>query len=249
METMIWLFSLISVLAVSLVSFVGVAFLSIKAERLNQILLYLVSFAAGAFFGDVFIHLIPEIGETGFTLKNSLVSLGGVVVFLIIEKLIQWRHCHHATTEDHPHPIATINLIGDGVHNFVDGLIIGASYLIATPVGIATTIAVILHEIPQEIGDFGVLLYSGMSKKRALFFNFLSAATAILGTLIALLGSIYIKTITNALIPFAIGSFLYIAGSDLIPEIQKETNTQKSLIQIFAFIFGIAIMALLLILE
>src|SRR3990167_4884447 len=114
METMIWLFSLISVLAVSLVSFVGVAFLSIKAERLNQILLYLVSFAAGAFFGDVFIHLIPEIGETGFTLKNSLVSLGGVVVFLIIEKLIQWRHCHHATTEDHPHPIATINLIGDG---------------------------------------------------------------------------------------------------------------------------------------
>lgn len=246
---MIWLFSLISVLAVSLISFIGVAFLSIKAERLHQLLIYLVSFAAGAFFGDVFIHLIPEIAETGFTIKTALASLGGVVFFLIIEKLIQWRHCHHPTTEEHPHPFATINLIGDGVHNLVDGMIIGASYLIGTPVGIATTIAVILHEIPQEIGDFGVLLYSGMNKKRALFFNFLSAATAILGTLIALIASIYLQTITAVLIPFAVGSFLYIAGSDLIPEMQKETNTKKSLIQISAFIFGIALMALLLLVE
>ena len=153
------------------------------------------------------------------------------------------------TTEDHPHPLALMNIVGDATHNFIDGLIIAGSYLVSIPVGIATTLAVIFHEIPQEIGDFGVLLHGGFSKQKALMFNFLSALTAILGAVVALLISSFVENITIFLAPFAAGIFIYIAGTDLIPELHKEVEVKKSFIQLLWFVLGIGVMLALLLLE
>ncbi len=246
----VWLYTILSVLVVSLISFIGVLTLSIKAEKLKKFLIYMISFAAGALLGDVFFHLIPELVEEGaFNLQASSLILAGIVMFFIMEKVVHWQHCHMPTTAEHTHPFAKLNLIGDGLHNFIDGLIIGASYLVNIPVGIATTMAVIIHEIPQEIGDFGVLLHGGYSKGKALFFNFISAVAAVLGAIVALIASRYTENLVSYMIPLAIGGFIYIAGSDLIPELHKNFETKKSIIQLFFFIIGILVMAALLLLE
>jgi zinc and cadmium transporter len=142
-----------------------------------------------------------------------------------------------------------MNLVGDSLHNFIDGLIIAGSYLASIPAGIATTIAVILHEIPQEIGDFGVLIHGGFSKAKAIFLNFITALVAVLGTLIGLWLNNYIPNMHQILVPLAIGGFLYIAGSDLIPELHKETKIKVSFFQIVSFILGILVMLALLLLE
>jgi zinc and cadmium transporter len=243
----VWIYSLISVFLVSLIAFIGLLTISIKEKKLEKIVLYLVSFAAGGLLGGAFIHLIPEaVEEVGFGINVSLYILAGIVVSFIIEKFI-WRHCHKNKCPIHS--FAYMNLIGDGVHNFIDGLIIGAAYLASIPIGIATTLAVILHEIPQEIGDFGVLIHGGFSRKKALSFNFLTALTAVLGTITSLLISAYMENITNFLIPFAAGAFIYIAGSDLIPELKKEIKIKKSLIQAILLVLGISVMFLLTLLE
>ncbi len=246
----VWFYTLASVLVVSLISFIGVVTLSVNQKRLHKILLYLVSFSAGALLGDVFIHLIPELIENDlFNLNTSFYILGGIVIFFTIEKIVHWQHCHMPQTKEHTHPFAIVNLVGDGVHNFIDGLIIGASYIINIPVGIATTTAVIFHEIPQEIGDFGVLLQGGFSRKKAILFNFLSALTSVLGGIIAIVASSKIPAISEALIPIAIGGFIYIAGADLIPELHKNFETKKSILELISFIFGIAVMFLLIFIE
>lgn len=246
----IWAYSLVSVFIVSLMSFIGVLTLSIKSENLKKILLYLVSFSAGALFGDAFIHLLPEIvEETGFGINISLYLMFGIGTSFIIEKFVQWRHCHIPNSKGHAHPFAMMNLFGDAVHNFIDGVIIGASYLVSIPVGIATTIAVVLHELPQEMGDFGILLYGGFSKAKALLFNFITALTAIFGAVVSLLISSYVENITAFLIPFAAGTFIYIAGSDLIPELHKEVSPKKSALQLVAIILGVLVMLSLLLLE
>ena len=242
-----WIYAIGSVLLISLLAFIGLFTLSIKKKTLDRALIYLVSFSAGALIGDAFIHLLPEVvKEVGFTLTISLWVLAGMVSMFILEKFVHWHHCHH----HHEHhskikPFAVMNLVGDGVHNFIDGLIIGASYLISIPVGIATTVAVALHEIPQEIGDFGVLMHGGFSRAKALFFNFLSALMAVLGAIIALTSSIYIPGIENILVPLAAGQFIYISAADLIPELHKETDTKKSILQLIWFILGIIVMILL----
>jgi len=244
----IWTYSLFSVLIVSLISLIGLFTLSIKENQLKNILIYSISFSAGALFGDVFIHLLPEIIEkNGLTVQISTFTLLGIVISLFIEKIIHWRHCHMPVNKTHVHRFAYMNLFGDSIHNFIDGLIIGTAYLISIPVGLATTLAVVFHEIPQEIGDFGVLIHAGISRKKALIYNFLTATTSILGAVIAILLSSKVEGATNMLSAFAAGSFIYIAGSDLIPELHKETELKKSVIQIFTFILGIAIMYGLLI--
>ena len=251
-SAVIWGYTLLSVFLVSVLSFVGVLTLAVRAEKLEKFLLYMVSFSAGALFGDAFIHLLPEIVEqVGFGLRISLYVLLGIILSFIIEKIIRWRHhhhhlCAHPHHHKHAHPFALMNLFGDGLHNFIDGLIIGASYLVSTPVGIATTIAVVAHEIPQEFGDFGVLLQGGFTKGRALFFNFMSALTAVLGAIVALTLSTYVANITVLLIPLAAGAFIYIAGSDLIPELHKESDANGSLWQVITFILGVAVMVALL---
>jgi len=142
-----------------------------------------------------------------------------------------------------------MNLVGDGLHNFIDGLIIAASYLVSIPAGIATTIAVVLHEIPQEMGDIGIMIYAGFSRMKAIMLHFLTGLVAILGTILGLSVSKFFVNSEVFLISIAIGGFVYIAGSDLIPELHKETNTKKSAIQIISFIIGILIMLSLLLLE
>ncbi len=243
-----WVYSFGSVFLVSLISFVGLFTFLMKDESLEKTLLFLVSFSAGALFGDAFIHLLPEaVGDAGFTLGVSLSLLSGIAVFFILEKFIHWRHCHIPTSDHHPHPVAFMNLVGDGAHHFIDGILIGGSYLASIPVGIATTIAVAFHEIPQKMGDFGILLHAGYSKKKAIILNFLFSLTSILGVLAAIFIGEYVKGITSFLIPFAAGGFIYIAGSDLIPELHKETEPRKSLVQLIAFVAGIAVMAELLV--
>ncbi len=252
-----WLYPILSVIIVSAISFIGLWTFAMKTGRVQKIVLYLVSFAAGGLLGDAFLHLLPElVEETGFGLKISLAVLLGIFISFIIEKLI-WRHCHNhkCSTSHHSHhhlhthlkPFAYLNLLGDGIHNFIDGLIIGASYLVSMPVGVSTTLAVILHEIPQEIGDFGVLVHGGFTPVKALFFNFISALLAVLGAVVALLLNTS-ADVAQYLVPFAAGNFIYIACVDLLPEMHKSVETAQTLKQIMAFALGIGIMLLLLVL-
>lgn len=239
-----------SVLAVSLISLIGIMFVGLSDEKLKKILIYMVSFSAGALFADVFIHLLPEANETGGKLFTPLVLIGGLVVSFALEKIIHWHHCHLPHGHDHAHPFAIMNLMGDFLHNFLDGMIIAASYLVSLPAGIATTVAVIFHEIPQEIGDFGVLLHGGFSKKKAITVNLFTALAAIIGAALALIIGSSSEHLTAWLIPFAAGNFIYIAGSDLIPQLHKEEPGVKSAFwQLFWFILGVAIIAGLIWLE
>lgn len=250
MDFQIWIYGLASVLIVSLISLVGVFALSINHKKLEKVLIYIVSLSAGALFGGAFLHLLPELVEdTGFSLNVSYMILVGIILFFIVEKIVSWHHCHHGHEKGHVHSFAIMNLVGDGFHNFLDGLIIGASYLVSIPLGIATTLAVALHEIPQEIGDFGVLLKGGFSRKKALLLNFISALISVLGLIVSFVLSRYVESIHLFLIPIAIGGFIYIAGSDLIPELNKDFNRKRSLLQLLTFVLGIVIMALLLLLE
>ena len=248
----IWLYSLISVFVVSLISLIGILTLSVNIKKLRYVLIYLISFSAGTLLGDAFIHLLPEAIENfGLTLNISLSILSGIILFFILEKIIHWQHCHGTITENHHiHPFAYMNLVGDALHNFLDGIIIAASYLISVPAGVATTLAVIFHEIPQEIGDFGVLIHGGFSKSKALAVNFLSALFAVLGAILTLWLGSTIQNLESILVPLAIGGFIYIASSDLIPQLHKHADTiGKSLLQLLTFILGIAVMVALLILE
>jgi len=245
----IWLYSLISVFVVSAISLVGVFTLSVQENTLKNMLTSLIAFSAGAMLGDVFIHLLPEIVEKGgFDLHISYLVLSGIILTFVIEKVIHWQH-HRGEVKNKPHPMTTLTLFGDGVHNFIDGLIIGGSYLVSPAVGFATTLAVILHEIPQEIGNFGVLIHGGYSKRKALWYNFLSALTAVIGTVIALSIGGTNEASTIALTAFTAGTFIYIVGSDLIPELHKEVGAKKSIIQFIWLLLGIGVMMGLLVLE
>jgi len=246
----IWFYSIISVMVISLLSLFGILFLAISPTKLKKILLFLVSLSAGSLLGGAFIHLLPEaVEKRGFDLIVSLSFLAGVLFFFILEKFICWRHCHIPTSADHPHPLGMMNLVGDGFHNLIDGMVIAAAYLVSFPVGLATTLAVVFHEIPQEIGDFGVLLHAGYSKKKALFFNFLSALTAILGVVVVLSLSATSASLPGLLLPFTAGGFVYIATADLIPELKKETDLKKSFIQLLGLLLGLGIMMAMLLLK
>jgi zinc and cadmium transporter len=245
-----WILSIASVIAISAISLIGILFIWVTDRRLKKAFMYLVSFAAGGLLGDVFLHLMPEIIDTGFETATALILISGILVSFGVERFLQWRHCHIPTSSEHPHSFAYMNLFGDSVHNLIDGLIVGGSYLASIPLGIATTIAVIFHEIPQEMGDFSVLIYGGFTKKKALMFNFLTALTAILGAIIALALGSYLEGFVPLLIPFAAGNFIYIAGSDLIPELRKDSpELRKSAMMLFSLVMGVVPMVLLLMIE
>jgi zinc and cadmium transporter len=239
---MLWFYTIEAVFIVSLISLVGVFTLSIDQKKLYKFLIYFVSLSAGTLMGDAFIHLIPEaFKDSKKEISVSLFILLGILVFFLLEKVLHWRHCHEEPCEEHPHPFSYIILFGDAMHNFIDGLIIAASFIISIPVGIATTTAVIFHEIPHEIGNFGSLVYGGFSRKKALVYNFISALFAVLGALLVLLFSSEIN-LTQFLVPFAAGGFIYVAGTDLIPELHKHNETQHGIFQSLTFVLGIAIM-------
>lgn len=245
----VYLYSLASVLLVSALSLVGL--LSIRASWLSRCLFLLVSLAIGALLGDAFIHLIPEAFDAAE--NSTLVSLliiGGVLLFFIIERFLHWHH-HQGTemTEPEVHPVGPILLVSDGVHNFIDGLIIGLSYAVSIEVGIATTIAVILHEIPQEFGDFGVLMHAGYTRSRALFLNFVTGLAAVIGAVIALALGTLVEDTLPYLLPITAGGFIYIALADLIPELHKSPSVRHTLLQLAAILVGVLAMLALLTLE
>lgn len=236
---------LASTLLVSGLSLVGIFFLSMSENLFRKLLLMLVSFASGTLLGGAFLHLIPEaLSSEALSAENEnifIVILSGILVFFLLEKFL-WRHCHER--ECPVHVFAYLNLLGDGIHNFIDGFLIAAGFLISVPLGLATTLAVISHEIPQEIGDFGILVYGGFSKVKALFYNLLSALMAVFGALFMYSFSSYLPSLTYFLM-FAAGSFIYIATTDLIPELQKERDAWKSLVQFVLLFSGILLMWLL----
>lgn len=247
-------YTIISVIIVSLFSLVGIFTLALRRNMLEGLLLILVSLSAGTLFGGAFLHLLPEAVErSGFTLQISLTVLAGIIVFFIVEKIIHLHGCHvpheHRSPllhEPHKHHLGMMNLFGDGLHNFIDGLIIAAAYLVSIPIGIAATIAVIMHEVPQEIADFGVLLYAGFTKTKALMFNLMSAAVAILGAIVGLILGTQGESFALLMLPFAAGGFIYIAGSNLIPELHKSCSLKNSFLHLAALLVGIGIMVLLL---
>ena len=230
-----------SIFLVSLASLVGVFFLSIRESLLQKGMMYFLSFAVGALFANVFFHLLPEIVESTTDVHTALnLVLFGIIVSFVIEKFIHWHHCHHLGCS-HATPVGVMMLIGDGVHNLLDGILIAAAYLADVQVGIATTVAILLHEIPQEIGDFAVLLHGGFSRKKALMWNFISALAALLGGAFVLMAQQSVQNLPNVLLPIVAGNFLYIAGSDLIPELHKESAWKKAFLQLLCMLAGIGL--------
>ena len=247
---MIYIYALLGTVVVSLVSLVGVFSLSVKEDFIRKYIFLFVSLAVGALLGDAFIHLIPESFETLSNVTHaSLLVIAGIFTFFILEKFMHWHHHGEDKAETQIHPVGRLVLFSDGIHNFIDGVIIGVSFLISIPVGIATTLAVILHEIPQEIGDFAVLLHAGYTRRRALWLNFLSALTAIFGTLVAFMLGEAGESFTTWILPLAAGGFIYIAVADLIPELHKTKIVKHSLLQFTSLALGVIMMLALTFLE
>lgn len=245
--------SLVSVLVVSLISFVGLLTLSLNATRIRRLATLFVSFAVGALLGDAFIHVLPEAFEQseGHTLTPSIMILVGILIFFIAEKLLRHRHGvlhtqHHGEEPPARPDLAAINIFGDVLHNVIDGVLIGASYLADPTLGISTTVAVALHEIPQELGDFGVLVHSGMTPRKAVLYNLAASGGAVVGTIVVLLiGRIAEDIVASVLLPITAGGFVYIAAADLIPELQHERSFRITLLQTLLICAGIAIMGVL----
>ncbi len=245
-ESYVYIFA--SVLIVSAISLIGIVALGMQEKRLRSVLLYLVSFSAGALLGDVFLHLLPEMVETKFGATEGAYFLVGIVVFFLLEKFILWHHSH-GDHDESVHSSVYLTTFGDSLHNFIDGMVIAAAFLVDIRLGIATTLAVIFHEIPQEIGQFAILLHGGWSKAKATWYNFLSALTSIAGALVVVLFASTIDEAPSFLLAFAGASFIYIALSDVVPQLHKEESQRKSIYQVIWLIAGIVLMALLLLLE
>jgi len=238
---MAFLWAIGASILVSIISLIGIFSLLLNERLLNRILILLVGFGAGGLIGGAFLHLLPETLENSkdFTLSFMYVILG-FILFFILEKYLFWRHCHKGKCEIHA--FTYLNLIGDGIHNFGDGLIIGVSFFTDIRIGIVSTLAIIMHEVPQELGDFGILIYGGLSKFKALVLNYISATLAILGTVIGYIFSSHINNFSLILLPFAAGGFIYIASCDLIPELHRQPDIKKSSVSMLFFILGIILM-------
>ena len=237
----------------SAISLFGILVLMVREELLRRLIFFLVSISAGALFGDAFFHLIPESFEAiSVQIVTPLLILLGIVLFFSLEKFLHWHH-HHAEEGEvddiNIHPVGPMVIISDIVHNFIDGVIIAASFLVNIPLGIATTIAVILHEIPHEIGNVALLIHAGFSRKRAVVLNCLSALASILGALLLIMLGNRIEMLSYYILPFAAWSFIYIAGSDLVPELHKDIGLKKALMQLLGISIGIILMAGLLFIE
>jgi len=240
---------LISTFFISLIAFIGILVLFLKEKILDKVLLILVAFSAGALIGGAFLHLIPEaIDKVGIEekaiLNIFLYLIFGFCLFFILEQFIKWHH-HHAKNHPEIMPFSYLILISDGIHNFIDGVIIAGSFAVGFPVGVVTTLAVALHEIPQEIGDYGILIYGGFKKIKALILNFLSAVTVIFGGIVGFFLSERIGESVVFLLPFAAGNFIYIACSDLIPEIKQKIGFRESITHFSVFLLGLGLMLLI----
>lgn len=235
-----FIYIIISISLVSLISLIGVVSFIVKEKFLNKSLFFIVAFSAGALLSGAMLHLIPEALEKSNHQMVFLNVLFGFLIFFILEKYLYWRHCHNGICD--VHTFTYLNLIGDSIHNFIDGMVIAVSFSFSLKVGIITTLAVIFHEIPQELGDFGVLVYGGLGKKKALLFNFIATLTAFLGAILGYVVSEKVINFAFVLLSLTSGGFIYIASTDLVPELHKETSLKKSSLSIIIFSLGILFM-------
>lgn len=235
--------TLVATVAISLTAWVGVLTLFLREDLLDRLLLVLVALAAGSLIGGAFLHLLPRaVAEwpDDDTLPLFLSAIVGFCLFYVLEGFLRWHH-HHATRHEHT-PVSYLVLLSDAIHNFVDGLVVAAAFLVGVPTGVVTALAVALHEIPQEIGDFGILVYGGFEPRRALVLNYLTQATVVLGGVVGVVVGSRLADLPTLLLPFAAGNFIYIASSDLIPEIKAETNLRRSVRYFLVFLAGIGLM-------
>lgn len=221
-----------------LVALVGAFSLVMRSKLLNKIITVLVAFAAGTLLSGAFFHLLAESVEAMEVMTAFIYLMTGFISFFIVERFLHWHHCHDGKCN--VHPFSYLILYGDAVHNFIDGLVIAASFLVNVPFGIVTSLLIIGHEIPQELGNFGILVYGGFSKTKALLYNFLVQLTSVIGGL----AGFYLSATYNFsfLLPFAAGGFIYIAASDLIPELHKEASISKSMFHFAFFMIGVLFM-------
>ena len=236
-------YALISTFLVSLISLVGIITLAIKDKFLQGILFCLIGFSAGALIGGAFLHILPEALERNNSIAVFYYLILGIILFFLLERYLHWRHCHEEGACK-THAFTYLTLVGDGFHNLIDGMVIAASFMVSTKLGLVTTLAIILHEIPQELSDFAVLVYGGFTKKKALLFNFASALMAMIGAVAGFFLTSLSVNFSNFILPLTAGGFIYIATSDLIPEIHKESNQRRATLAFIAFLFGIIFMAL-----
>ena len=245
-EARLWGITLASVALLSLLSFVGLFAVSRRKQALDKVIPHLVALAAGSLLGSAMLHLLPQAIEAlGAGLPLFLLLTGSFLVFFALEKFL-WAHQHgEEEYEEEPHgpqPVVAMNLIGDGLHNFVDGIMVAASFQVDIGVGAAAALAVAIHEIPQEIGDLAVLIHGGLTVRRALFLNFLSATMAILGAIVSLTIGLRSETFVAYILPVAAANFLYIAAADLIPELHRERGGKKAVIQVALVVLGVLLM-------
>jgi zinc and cadmium transporter len=237
MYTLLWIF--LACFVNTLASFAGIFAMLASKHRIKSIVYFLVALSAGSLLGGAFFHLIPEALESlSETFVFGLV-LTGFVVFYIAERFLHWHHCHEGVCKVHPY--TSLILFGDGLHNFIDGLVIAASFSISVPFGLVTTLLILSHEVPQELGDFGVLVHGGMKPRKALLLNALSQATCFAGGILGFAFAL-LSEFTAFVLPFAAGGFIYIASSDLVPELHKEPSRSKSLWSMVLFLLGIALL-------
>lgn len=256
-------YSVAATLMVSVVSLFGIALLSLNKTFLSNLLIPLIALAAGSLIGDAVLHLIPESFEAIADERAfGLTVILGIVLFFILERYLRWHHAHHASEEEHegherfesgPHNptahLAPMVITADGLHNLIDGIAIAASFVVSIPVGIATTTAVFLHEIPQEISDFALLLHAGYSRGKAILFNFLSALTAVLGAIIFLVVNESFENLAPYAAALTAGAFIYIAIADIVPELHKENRPTRIALQLAGLFLGIGLMYALIFLE
>ncbi|MCX8194927.1 MAG: ZIP family metal transporter [Candidatus Micrarchaeota archaeon] len=225
-------------LLVSLFSLVGIALLFVSEKRINSVLFFLISFAAGTMLGAALFDLLPHSSEEIEVALALELAFAGILAGFVMEKIIHWHHHHAGTAREHTHPLGMLTLIGDALHNFFDGVAIAAAFIAGIPVGIITTIAIALHEIPQEIGDFALLLYSGYTRAKALAFNFLSALSALAGALAFYFFSELVEHFESYALAFTAGMFIYVAAADLLPQMHKEKGISRSAVQFCCILAG-----------
>lgn len=240
------LYPILSILGLSLLSLAGLLFYCINIDKQKHLIFTMVSIGVGALLGDAFLHLLPESFEGGHNHIASIAVIVGFLGFFVLEKFLRWHHCHQISGEEdhyHRHHIGYMSLFADALHNFLDGLLIGFAYLVSLPIGIATTLAVLTHELPQELSDYSIMIHSGFSKTKTIILNLISSLTAFAGLFIAL--TVKDPSISKFMLPFTAGTFIYIAAADLVPELHKERSRRKSVIQFICIIIGFAMIAAL----